>query len=131
MKKLFPALAVAALALTACAPAPYEVEQIHEVAPISENAPDERAQWAQSTVSQWLRANGAKEFESLPEPFKYVTSWESPTEGELILRTSGGAYTGADLRGISWNILQGAGSDLTKITAVNESGTSEVTYERP
>lgn len=131
MKKLVPTLVVAALALTACSPAPYEVEQIHEVAPISENAPDERAQWAQSTVKKWLRANGASSFSELQAPFKYVTSWESPAEGELIIRTSGGAFSKVDLSGIAQNIYRGSSEDLMKITAINEHESSEATYWRP
>lgn len=131
MKKIVTAAAlIAALALTGCTA--YEVTPGPSVVPAVEptQGADGGQAWADSKINEWLGSNGARNISALSGPTFYVDSWESPAEGELVVRTMGGAYDKVALGMVASSILHGTGEDMQKITAINEYGKIQATYER-
>lgn len=121
---------IMALALSGCSA--YEVAPGPSVVPAEELAhgTDGGQEWADTKINEWLGANGARNISALSGPTFYVDSWESPAEGELVVRTKGGAYDKVALGMIASSILHGTGEDMQKITAINEYNKIQATYER-
>lgn len=132
MKRLAPLALIAALALTGCAPKALEVAPGPSVMPAVQEVSgvDARQAWADDQINKWLSWNGARSIGALLSPFSYVDSWESPQDGELLVRTKNGASDEVSLSMIASDIFKATAQETQKITVINEFGKLESVLER-